>query len=48
MDLLDKMTEVLGGEKTGLTAYQQILEAGFQEMRVGVIPPAAIRCCGRY
>ena len=39
MDLLDKMTEVLGGEKTGLTAYQQILEAGFQEMRVGVIPP---------
>ena len=39
MDLLDKMAEVLGGEKTGLTAYQQILEAGLQEARVGLIPP---------
>ena len=39
MDLLDKVTEVLGGEKMGLTAYQQILEAGLQETRVGLIPP---------
>jgi ATP-dependent helicase/nuclease subunit B len=39
MDLLDKTVEVLGGEKMGLTAYQQILEAGFQETSVGLIPP---------
>lgn len=39
MDLLDKLVEVLGDEKLGLVHYQEILEAGFLETSVGLIPP---------
>ena len=39
MDLLDKIVEVLGGEKTGMAAYADLLDAGFAELRVGTVPP---------
>lgn len=41
MKLLDKMVQVLGEEKISLEEYQQLLEAGFQEAKVGIIPPTA-------
>lgn len=41
MELLDKLTEVLGEEKLSLSDYQEILEAGFEEAQVAVIPPSA-------
>ena len=39
--LLDKIVLVLGNEKISLSDYIQILEAGFQELQVGIIPPTA-------
>ena len=39
MDLLDKITEVLGSEKVGMTAFAEILDAGFEELRIGLLPP---------
>ena len=39
MELLDKIVEVLGDEKMTLAEYQEILEAGFAEASVGIIPP---------
>lgn len=39
MELLDKLVQVLGEEKLSLEDYRQLLEAGFQEARVGIIPP---------
>ena len=44
MELLDKLVEVLGDEAISLSDYQEILEAGFQEAQVAVIPPSRIRC----
>lgn len=41
MELLDKIVEVLGEEKMTLAEYQEILEAGFAEASVGIIPPTA-------
>ena len=41
MNLLDKLVQVLGDEKITLLDYQQLLEAGFQEAQVGIIPPSA-------
>lgn len=41
MSLLDKMVQILGKEKLSLPEYQQLLEAGFEEARVGIIPPTA-------
>ena len=41
MELLDKIVEVLGDEKMTLAEYQEILEAGFAEASVGIIPPTA-------
>lgn len=41
MELLDKLVEVLGEETIALQDYQELLEAGFQEAQVAVIPPAA-------
>ncbi|MCI5648956.1 MAG: helicase-exonuclease AddAB subunit AddB [Fusicatenibacter sp.] len=40
IELLDKMAEVLSDEQLSLAEYQEILEAGFAETSVGVIPPA--------
>ena len=39
MDCFDQIVEFLGEEKLPLLEYQKILEAGFEEARVGVIPP---------
>lgn len=39
MDLLNKAVEILGDEKMGLTEYQQILDAMFQEAALGLVPP---------
>lgn len=39
MDLLDKVARVLGDEKLKMREYQEILDAGFQEIAIGVIPP---------
>ena len=39
MDLLDKLVDLMGDEKLTIREYTEILEAGFAEARVGVIPP---------
>ncbi len=41
MGMLDKLVDVLGEEKVTRLEYQQILEAGFQQVQVGIIPPTA-------
>ncbi len=40
MSFLDKLVDVLGTEELSFGDYQKILEAGFQEIRIGIIPPA--------
>lgn len=39
MDLFDKMVELLGDECVTRTEYAQILDAGFEASKVGIIPP---------
>lgn len=39
IDLFEKLVELLGNEKLQLEEYIEILEAGFLEAKVGVIPP---------
>ena len=39
IDLLDKLVEVLGEEKLKTSAFAEVLDAGFAEMRIGLIPP---------
>ncbi len=39
IDLFEKFVELLGDEKLPLEEYIEILEAGFSEAKVGVIPP---------
>ena len=39
MDFFDKLVDLLGDEELPLREYAQILDAGFAEARVGVIPP---------
>lgn len=41
MGMLDKLVDVLGDEKVTRQEYQQILEAGFLQVQVGIIPPTA-------
>lgn len=41
MEFFDKLTAVLGEETVTLQEYQQILEAGFLKVQVGIIPPTA-------
>ncbi|MDO4343231.1 MAG: helicase-exonuclease AddAB subunit AddB [Eubacteriales bacterium] len=43
MELFDKLTELLGGEKLSLKEYTEILEAAFEEAKLGMIPPTADR-----
>lgn len=43
MELFDKVVMLLGDEKIKLKEYIGILEAGFQEIKVGVIPPTLDR-----
>lgn len=40
MSFLDKLVDVLGEEEITFIDYQKILEAGFQEIRIGIIPPS--------
>ena len=40
ISLYDKIVSLLGDEKMELTEYAAILDAGFEEIRVGVIPPS--------
>lgn len=39
MDLLDKVTSLLGEEQIGIREYGDILDAGFAGAKVGIIPP---------
>lgn len=38
MELFDKLVLLLGDEKISLTEYRKILDAGFEEIKVGIIP----------
>lgn len=38
IDLFDKIVSLLGEEEISLKEYREILEAGFEEIKVGVIP----------
>lgn len=38
MELFDKMAELLGDEPMSLSEYMEILDAGFEEAKVGMIP----------
>lgn len=40
MDLFDQMVTALGREEMSLPEYAKILEAGLQNMKLGLIPPA--------
>jgi ATP-dependent helicase/nuclease subunit B len=40
MSLLDKVVKLLGDEKITVKEYKEILEAGFEETKVGIIPPS--------
>ena len=39
IDLLDKLVEVLGEEKLKTSDFADVLDAGFSEMRIGLVPP---------
>lgn len=39
MDLFDKIVELLGTEKVSLKEYEELLDTGYSEMKVGLIPP---------
>lgn len=38
MDLLDKLVELLGGEEMTIREFGGLLDAGFDEIRIGVVP----------
>lgn len=38
MDLLDKLVELLGDEKMAIDEFYELLNAGFDELRIGIIP----------
>lgn len=40
MSFLDKLVDVLGEEKMSFSDFQKIMEAGFMETRIGIIPPS--------
>lgn len=40
MELFEKFVELLGDEKVSLDEYCELLDAGFAEAKVGVIPPS--------
>lgn len=42
MDLFDKFVELLGEEQISLKEYCELLDAGLEEAKVGVIPPVWI------
>ena len=40
IELFDKLVDLLGDEKIRLKEYREVLDAGFEEAKVGVIPPS--------
>ena len=40
MDLFDKFVSLLGDERIALKEYRELLDAGMEEARIGVIPPS--------
>lgn len=40
IELLDQFVELLGDEKLALKEYCELLDAGFEEAKVGIIPPS--------
>ena len=43
MELLEKYVEILGEEELSLEEFSELLDAGFSEVTVGVIPPGSDR-----
>lgn len=39
ISLLDKIVELMGDERVSLKEYKQILQTGFETIKVGIIPP---------
>ncbi len=39
MDFLNKLVDILGEEKVSIELYRKLIETGFQEITVGIIPP---------
>lgn len=39
MDLFDKMVEILGNEEVSIQKYAQILDAGLEQCKMGLVPP---------
>lgn len=37
--IFDRIVELLGNEKVSVTEYKQILQSGFEGIRIGIIPP---------
>lgn len=40
MELFDKFVSLLGDERIALKEYRELLDAGMEEARIGVIPPS--------
>ena len=40
MELFEKITALMGNERISLKEYADILDAGFEEIKVGIIPPS--------
>lgn len=40
MELFEKMVELLGDEVIGIDEYSKLLDTGFEEIKVGIIPPS--------
>ena len=43
MELLEKYVELLGEEEISLEEFSELLDAGFSEVKVGIIPPGSDR-----
>ena len=41
MELLERLEGLLGDEKADMKNYIQILDAGFEEIKIGVLPATA-------
>lgn len=41
IELFDEMVELLGKERVGLKEFNRIIDAGFEEIKVGLIPPTS-------
>lgn len=41
MELFDKLVELLGEEQVSVREFNRIVDAGFEEIKVGLIPPTA-------